>query len=46
MTTLTTTFDCNGTMIAVSTVQQPGELDDQFFLRHQAEVEAAKAKCV
>lgn len=45
MTILTTIFDCNGTDQAVTTIQRPGESDQDFIDRHNAEVKAAKAKC-
>lgn len=45
MTVLTTTFDCNGEEVPVSSVQQPGESDADFLKRHRQAVADAKRAC-
>lgn len=45
MTILTTIIDCNGKPLAITTVQKEGESDQDFFARHQAAVDDARARC-
>ncbi|HPF15348.1 MAG: hypothetical protein H6830_04605 [Planctomycetes bacterium] len=39
--TLVTTFECNGTVVTVTTTQNPGETFQDFVDRHKARVEQA-----
>lgn len=43
--TLTTTFDCDGTPITVSTEQMDGESFEDFVARHEARVAQAMKDC-
>ena len=45
MNILETTFDCDGTPVTVSTVQNPGESLSAFAARHRQRVDAAKMDC-
>ncbi|MEM9378392.1 MAG: hypothetical protein AAGB93_00485 [Planctomycetota bacterium] len=40
-----TIIDCNGTPLAVVTEQKPGESEEDFLARHDAEVDAARKRC-